>query len=65
MERWLVLKYNNKAKRIEILSSVDRRDFVEPLIAIIAVVAMKRECPWSPWPLLAWRFQSCHFAHIY
>lgn len=40
MERWLVLKYNNEAKGIEILSTVDRRDFVEPFIAIITVVAM-------------------------
>lgn len=45
MERWLVLKYNNEAKEREILSTVDRRDFVEPFIAIIAVVAMYWECP--------------------
>lgn len=40
MERCLVLKYKNEAKGIGILSAIDRRDFVEPFIAIIAVVAM-------------------------
>lgn len=40
MERWLVLKYNSEAEGIEILSTVDRRDFMELLVAIIAVVAM-------------------------
>lgn len=38
MERWIVLKDYSGAEGI--LSTFDRRDFMEPFTAIIAVVAM-------------------------